>query len=138
MVLRWLLVPSLLLATPLVVSAALLRPAVISALRHPAVKCRGDGESSSKNGTEEGLALPTKLVWFATEAFGEIAATLRGPAPVQPPMQPPPSSLDESIKRLAVDYEGQPDDPCASTARSLQRGTLACPPPWFSLTFARS
>ena len=60
----------------------------------------------------EDVDLATKSVWYATEAFGNIAAALRPPPP--PPSETEmgsPRDLTEATRRLEADYEGTPEDP---------------------------
>ena len=61
----------------------------------------------------EDASLPTKAVWFATEAFGKAAALVRPPVEEDDDEQAPPApkSIDEAVERLARDYEGTPTDP---------------------------
>ena len=56
----------------------------------------------------------TKAVWYATEAFGKAAALLKGnedAADVKQDALVPPKSLEDSVRRLAADYEGTDADP---------------------------
>jgi len=56
--------------------------------------------------------LPTKAVWFATEAFGKVAALVRPPVDADDgELAPAPATLDEAVERLARDYDGTSDDP---------------------------
>lgn len=63
----------------------------------------------------EEASMPLRAAWAATEAFGRLSAAVTGMA-AQPPAaeeaaEDPPRSLDESIARLARDYEGTSSDP---------------------------
>jgi hypothetical protein len=56
----------------------------------------------------------TKAVWYATEAFGKAAAIFKGNDSQEEESDKvlvPPQSLDDAIRRLAIDYEGTEDDP---------------------------
>ena len=56
--------------------------------------------------------LPTKAVWFATEAFGKAAALVRPPVDADDgELAPAPATLDEAVERLARDYDGTSEDP---------------------------
>ena len=56
--------------------------------------------------------LPTKAVWFATEAFGKAAALVRPPVDADDgELAPAPATLDEAVERLARDYDGTEADP---------------------------
>ena len=56
-------------------------------------------------GEEPNLA--TKGAWFAAELAGKAKATLGG-APERGPATAPPRSVDEAVKRIEADYEGEP------------------------------
>lgn len=70
----------------------------------------GDRSAGADTAVEE-MDVATRGVWYLTEAFGTVAAALRGPPPPPPPMEPPPADLDESIERLVRDYAGTDEDP---------------------------
>lgn len=97
-------------------------PALSAALHVPTIarstlcqhRCASIRCSSSSDGDgDQGTGPATKAVWFATEAFGKAAALFRGNDDLdgQPDTRIPPKDLDDSIRRLSVDYEGTEDDP---------------------------
>ena len=51
--------------------------------------------------------LVTKGAWFAAELAGKAKAALDG-APEKGPTTAPPRSVDEAVKRIEADYEGEP------------------------------
>lgn len=60
----------------------------------------------------EEASLAGKAVWFGAELLGRISAAVRGPPEDGVTLESTaPSSLDESISRLALDYGGTPEDP---------------------------
>lgn len=100
-----LLVGALLVAPGLLTTAGLSATAARMAARRTSAPLARDAP--------EDASLPTKAVWFATEAFGKAAALVRPPVEEDDDEQasPAPKSIDEAVERLARDYEGTPTDP---------------------------
>jgi hypothetical protein len=61
-----------------------------------------------------GANLGSKAVWFATEAFGNLAALGRSESAAESSSRTKsvsPTSVDDAIRRLRADYAGTPNDP---------------------------
>ena len=113
--LRPLLAPE---APPAAELARLYDPATCTRLGEAAVAGGATAIADAQQAGEEpgtDLNPATKAAWFATEAFGQAAALVRGKsapaADATTGKLQAPRSLDESVKRLVADYEGSAEDP---------------------------
>ena len=66
-------------------------PVSVLASRYDPLTCEPLAPTASD---EEEPGVATKGVWFATEAFGKLAAAVKGPPPPPPPPEPPPKESD--------------------------------------------